>query len=103
MSSGHDTQNHLPAYFGVFVALLLLTGLTVYAARIDFGAFTPYVSLGIAVVKGSLVLLYFMHLRHSRRVTWVFAGGAFLWLALLVVGVLADIGTRGWLPHGRAG
>jgi cytochrome c oxidase subunit 4 len=45
-----------------------------------------------------LVILYFMHVRWSSRLTWVFAGSGFLFLLILLVFTLSDFWTRGWLP-----
>ena len=44
-----------------------------------------------------LVMLFFMHLRYSSRLTWVFAGAGVIWLAHLLIFTLADYLTRGWL------
>ena len=44
-----------------------------------------------------LIVLIFMHVRYSDRLTWVFAGAPFLWLAILIVLTLNDYFTRGLL------
>jgi cytochrome c oxidase subunit 4 len=99
--SGGREQAHparpLRLYAGVLVALLVLTGLTVAAAERDFGALNTVIALGIAVVKGLLVLLFFMHVRWSSPVVWLFAAVGFAFLVLLVVGTLEDYGSREWL------
>lgn len=51
----------------VFVALVLLTLLTVGAAYVNLGPLNIWVALGIAVVKGSLVVLVFMHLFWDKK------------------------------------
>ena len=56
------------------------------------------IALGIAVIKATLVILYFMHVRYSDRLTWVVVGGGFLWLAVLLVLTLSDYFARSWLP-----
>ncbi len=56
----------LPVLFGVLVSLLVLTGVNLAIARIDLGALNLAVVLTVAVVKASLVALYFMHLRWDR-------------------------------------
>jgi cytochrome c oxidase subunit 4 len=86
------------AYAGVFVALLVLTAVTVWASEQDFGPYNTPVALGIACVKASLVVLYFMHVRWSPRTVWLFAGAGFLFLVLLVGGTLHDYVTRDWTP-----
>lgn len=98
---GHpDPQHHVPSkgvYFTIFALLLLLTGLTVAARQIDLGMLNAPIAMTIAFAKTMLVILYFMHLRHSTRLTWVVVFGAFLWLAVLFVLTLNDYLTRGWL------
>jgi cytochrome c oxidase subunit 4 len=82
-------------YFLVFAALLVLTGLTVVAAKADLGAFNDVVALTIAVTKAMLVLLFFMHVRHSTRMTVLTALAGFFWLAILLGLTLADYASRG--------
>jgi cytochrome c oxidase subunit IV len=86
-------------YLGVFVALLALTGITVWAARHDFGALNTPVALGIAVLKAVLVILYFMHVKYSPRLTKLVVASAFVWLAIMIVGTLQDY----YSPHISAG
>lgn len=87
----------LRTYYTVFGALLALTLATTGAAFIDLGAqWNTIVGLTIAIVKALLVATYFMHLRHSQRLTLLFAGAGVLWLALLMTFVFADYLTRGW-------
>lgn len=91
MSSGHPT---LGAYYRVFAALMGLTALTVLVAYQDLGAFNTVVALTIAVAKGVLVVLYFMHVRYSSRLVWVVAAAGFVWLILLIGFTMADFLTR---------
>ena len=71
--------------------------LTVVAALFDLGAANFAVAMGIAAVKMVLIILYFMHVRYSDKLTWVFSTAAFLWLLILIVGTLNDYFTRGFL------
>ena len=87
----------LRVYLGVFTALLVLTALTVFAALQDFGPLNTVVALTIAVIKAVLVILYFMHVRYSSRLTWLFVVAGFFWLAILLTFTMADYGTRGWI------
>ena len=84
-------------YLLVFIALLCLTLLTVWAASIELGRLNLVVALTIAVCKALLVILYFMHLRYSSRLTWVVVGAGVFWLAILLVLTLSDYFTRNWL------
>ena len=92
-SSHHGPS--LGVYFAVFGALLVLTTATVQAAFLDLGIFNNVVMLGIAVTKGTLVVLYFMHVRYGPRLVWAISAGGFAWLAILVGFTLADYLTRG--------
>lgn len=83
--------------FVIFAALMALLGATVGAAYIDLGRWNLPVAMAIATAKAVLILLYFMHVRFSHRLTWVFSGAAFLWLAIMLVLSLSDYTTRDWL------
>jgi len=94
----HSTHQHVSSrkmYFAVFAALLVLTFATVLVARVDLGVMNDVVALGIAVTKAVLVLLFFMHVRYSTRLTALTAVGGFLWLAILIGITLCDYMSRG--------
>ena len=84
-------------YYVIFAALLVLTYATVAVSRIDLGRLNTIVALTIAVTKAVLVVLFFMHVRHSSRLTKLVVVGGFVWLALLIGLTMADIATRGWM------
>ena len=86
-----------PTYYRMFIALLVLTGLTVGIAMIDLGPLNTIVALTIAVSKALIVILVFMHLRYSSRLTWLVVGSGFFGLALLITLTMSDYLTRGWL------
>ena len=92
MTNGHIVP--LRIYFLVFTALMVGTALTVMAARVDLGPMNIIVALVIAGVKAALVVLYFMHMRYSHRLNWIFAGAAVLWLFLLIGVTMADVLAR---------
>jgi cytochrome c oxidase subunit 4 len=85
-------------YLAIFGALLVLTYLTVAVSRIDLGRLNTIVALTIAVTKASLVVLFFMHVRYSTRLTKLVVVGGFVWLALLFGFTMADFVTRAWIP-----
>ncbi len=87
-------------YYSIFAILLVLTGVTASVAFVDLGPLNTLVALSIAVTKATLVILYFMHLRYSTRLTWVFVGAGVFWFLLLMAFLFADIWSRGWLPRG---
>lgn len=84
-------------YYLIFGALTVLTVVTWSVAKIDLGKMNAVVALTIAVIKATLVVLYFMHVRYSSRLTWVFVCAGFFWLAIMVALTLGDYMTRGWL------
>ena len=87
-------------YFLVFGALLALTLATVLVAELDLGVFNDVAALAIAVTKAMLVLLFFMHIRHSTRMTVLTAVAGFFWLAILIGLTMADYASRGHiLPY----
>ena len=83
-------------YAGIFLALLVLTLATAGAAFIDLGGdLNSFVALAIATVKAMLVVLFFMHVRYSSRLTWVFAGAGLFWFLILATFTISDVLTRG--------
>ena len=82
------------SYFLVFGALLLLTLITTGVAFVNLGLFNAPVALAIAFIKASLVMIYFMHLRHSTFLARVFAAAGVLWLLHLFIFTLTDYLTR---------
>ncbi|HWP59572.1 MAG TPA: cytochrome C oxidase subunit IV family protein [Candidatus Acidoferrales bacterium] len=82
-------------YLIVFAILLFLTLITVLVARLDLGRLNTVVALAIAFSKALLVILYFMHLKYSTRLTWVVAAGSFYWLGILFLLTMGDYLTRG--------
>ncbi|MFT4569644.1 MAG: cytochrome c oxidase subunit 4 [Hyphomicrobiaceae bacterium] len=89
--------NALTVYRNTFLSLMGLTLLTVAAAFIDMGAMSNLIAMGIAIAKALLVLIFFMHLRHSSPLVWVAVGSGVFWFAVLVAFTLADVMTRGGL------
>jgi cytochrome c oxidase subunit 4 len=84
-------------YFLVFGALMVFTALTVIVAEFDFGVFNDIVALAIAVTKALLVILFFMHVRWSTRLTWVVVASGFFWLIILFGMTMVDFMSRGWV------
>jgi len=88
----------LRIYVSIFAALLVGTALTVWAGLHDFpGQLNVIIALTIAVVKATLVVLYFMHVRYSSRLIWVVFTSALFWLAILFALTFSDYWTRSWL------
>lgn len=90
---------HPRVYITIFLSLMLGTGLTVAAAFYDFpGPLNAIIALTIAVVKATLVILYFMHVRYSSRLIWLIISAALFWLVILFALTISDYWTRSWLP-----
>lgn len=88
-------------YVTIFLALLVGTSLTVVAAFVDFPwQLNTIVALTIAVVKATLVVLYFMHVRYSSRLVWVIVASALFWMGILFALTFSDYLTRPWLSVG---
>jgi cytochrome c oxidase subunit IV len=83
-------------YFLNGLALLVLLALTIVAAHINLGPLNTIVALSISIAKAALIILFFMQLRYSNRLTWIFAFGGFCWLAIMLVLALSDYLTRAW-------
>jgi cytochrome c oxidase subunit IV len=94
--SGHVVSIKL--YVTIFISLLLLTGLTTGVAYVDLGAMNTVVALAIAVVKMLLVILFFMHVKYSPKLTKLVIVAAFFWLGLLLTFTLSDVFSRSWTP-----
>jgi cytochrome c oxidase subunit 4 len=96
MSAGHVAPKSL--YYTIFLALIVGTAVTVGVAFVDLGPLNNVVMLTIACAKALLVVLFFMHVRWSTRLTWVVAGAGFFWLLILFSITMADYMSRGWVP-----
>lgn len=81
-------------YAAIFAALLLFTGITVWAAFKNFGKLNIVIALAIATVKAALVVLYFMHARYSPKRTQLVIVCSIFWLAIMLALTLTDYDTR---------
>lgn len=101
--AGHSAKANEPhivpkrLYFAVFFALILLTWVTTGVSTIDLGRWNIFVALAIAICKASLVVLFFMHVWFSTRLTKMIVFAAIFWLLLLLFITMADLWTRGWM------
>jgi cytochrome c oxidase subunit 4 len=95
-TNGHHIAS-VQLYMVIFTALIVGTILTVVVAKFDFGFMNNIVMLAIACTKALLVVLYFMHVRWSSRLTWVVAASGFFWLLIMFGLTMADYMSRGWV------
>jgi cytochrome c oxidase subunit 4 len=105
----HEQEHHIVSpktYIAILLALLAGTALTVLASYIDLGEWhiapgltlfwNPVVALAIATTKMLLVVLFFMHVKYSTKLTKLtVAAGLFMFLVLVGM-TLADYFTRAW-------
>ncbi len=92
-----EADSHIISYktlFAVLLALLALTGITVGASYVDLGRFNVWVALGIASIKGSLVLMIFMHLKYEGRVLKLSFLSTIFFLAIMIGFTFWDIAFR---------
>jgi len=91
-------------YYAIFGALMVLTAVTVAVAFINLGSFNFPVAIGIAILKATLVILFFMHAKYSSALTKMFVGTAFFFLFILLTLSLTDYLSRGFKTYeGGAG
>lgn len=95
-----DKDDHLghvvpqKTYLTVFIALLILTAITVGIAQYDFGSLNLVIAMFVASMKASLVILVFMHLKYENPITWLYAFFPVFLLFLLIGGVFIDAPLR---------
>jgi cytochrome c oxidase subunit 4 len=87
-------------YYTIFVILMLCTLLTVWVAFLDLGTLNTVAALAIAGFKTTLVVLFFMHVKYSTRLTWAVVIGSVFWLGILLALTMGDYLTRGWRTYG---
>ena len=87
-------------YYGIFAALMICTYVTVQVAFFDLGPLNTVVALTIAVFKAVLVVLFFMHVKYSTRLTWVVVVSGVFWLGILLALTMTDYLTRAWRTYG---
>jgi len=85
-----SATSRIGLYLKIYVALIVLLLATVGAAYVKLGPFAIVLALAIATIKAYLVLMHFMHLDHSALLTRLVVIGSFIWLGILIVGVLMD-------------
>ena len=95
----HTSEHSHPTprlYVLIISILILLTIATWRIAFIDLRIYNPVVALTIAVIKAVLVILFFMHVFYSSKLTKVTVGAGFFWLLILITLSLLDYLSRNW-------
>ena len=94
----HGHISPISVYLAIFGALMIGTALTVFAAFIDLGVFNFTVALTIALVKATLVVLFFMHVKYSSHLTKLTVLVGIFFLIILLTLTMVDYASRAWLP-----
>jgi cytochrome c oxidase subunit IV len=113
-----EHEHHIvsPATYAlILLVLLIATASTVWASYIDLGEWhiavnlfgwhfdsgltlfwNPVVALAIASTKMTLVVLFFMHIKYSRKLTKLTVASGFFVFIVLIGMTLTDYFTRAW-------
>src|SRR5215204_7307651 len=104
-AAGHGHISPKSTYYAIFGALMVLTALTIGVAFVQLGRANFPVAIAIALTKATLVILFFMHVKYSSRLTKMVVGMAFFFLFILLSMTMSDYVSRGWYtsPQGNAG
>ena len=93
--SGHISS--IGRYVTIFGALMIGTALTVVAAFIDLPFQMNFpVALTIAIIKASLVVAFFMHVKYSSRYVKLIVGVALFFFGIMLTLTFTDYGSRYW-------
>ncbi len=96
-SVGHIAPAKL--YVAIWAILMVMTLTTVLVSFVDIGPMNIVIALAIATFKGTLVVLFFMHLRYSPKLTMVTVVAAMFFLFLLLSLTMTDYLTRAWATY----
>jgi cytochrome c oxidase subunit IV len=99
----HDDEftHVVPAslYIGIWATLMVLTLTTVLASFAELGPFNIVVALVIATIKGTLVVLFFMHLRYSPKLTIAAVIASIFFLFIMFSLTMTDYLSRAWATY----
>lgn len=86
----------IKTFVGVWIALLILTVVTVTVATFNLGVFSAVVALTIATIKALLVMLFFMEIKYASKMTMTVVISAIFFLFLLLGLTIMDYTSRPW-------
>jgi cytochrome c oxidase subunit IV len=96
----HTHSHPTPGLYLIILAVLVIGTCATWAiAFVDLGIWNPVVALTIAVIKATLVILFFMHVYYSSKLTKLTISAGFFWLMIMITMSLSDYLTRTFLPH----
>jgi cytochrome c oxidase subunit 4 len=99
MSGHNEDARHIVGpgvYLVILIALLVGTALTVWASYVDLGLWNPVIALAIATSKAVLVVLYFMHVKYSTKLTKLTVIAGIFTFLILISMTLTDYISRAW-------
>jgi cytochrome c oxidase subunit 4 len=95
-----DIDRHVRVYITVFVALMVLTVITVAISYLDLSLpIAVAVALFVAIVKGSLVAAYFMHLVSEKKLIYAVLVLTVVFFAALMVLPVVTHNNGYWIPE----
>ena len=97
-STTHSEPSHAQhatpiVYLRTYIFLVAMMCLTIAISKFNFGQLNNVFAMTIALAKATAVVLFFMQVKYSTKLTWVWASLGFIWLFLLF-GITADYMTR---------
>ena len=90
-------------YYTIFLSLMVLTAATVGVSFVNLGSANFPVAIGIAITKATLVVLFFMHVKYSSRLTKMVVAVAIFFLLVMLGLTMTDYLTRDWFALPRRG
>jgi len=92
-------------YYLIFFSLMVLTAITVAVAFVNLGSLNFPIAIAVAITKATLVVLFFMHVKYSSRMTKMVVGLAVFFLLVMLGLTMTDYATRDWFasPRGSSG
>jgi cytochrome c oxidase subunit 4 len=94
--SGHVSPVSL--YITIFLALMVMTAVTVGAAFVNLGQFNFSVAMLIAGFKATLVIWYFMHVKYASKLTKLTVATGLFFLMILLGLFMVDYGSKALTP-----
>jgi len=95
-----EHKHPTPKLYAIILACLVIgTVLTWRAAFWEMGIFNPVIALAIACTKAVLVILFFMHVYYSSKLTKLTIAAGFFWLLIMITMSLSDYLSRTFLPR----
>jgi len=95
--SGHIAA--VRSYVLIFALLMIFTAITVAVAFINLGRLNFPVAISIAIVKATLVILFFMHVKYSSQLTKMIIGSGLFFLLVMFSLTMTDYLSRGWQTY----